>query len=67
MAQKINLAMLNKKKEEIEKKDMHDVRGGRNCYGCADYQNTSSTDGFMQSIEDCACGSIFVVFGLAWG
>ena len=67
MSQKINLATLNKKKEEIDRKEMHELRGGRGCSGCGDYQSTNSTDQFMQSIEDCGCGSIFVIFGLAWG
>ena len=62
---KINLAVLNKKKEEIDKKEMHEVHGGALCDGACTviFDNTSATS--MRQSYACPCASLWVVFGLS--
>lgn len=72
----INLALLNKRQKKIEHNEMSNVRGG--VAGCECHMECGSQplhhQGFYEGNswveipgEGCPCGSIFVIFGLAWG
>jgi len=75
MAIDINLAKLNKRKEEISKTEMKKVtsvgsgipdepeEGSCSCESIIVQQDVWETDQY----RDCQCGSIWVVFGLTWG
>jgi len=64
MAQKINLAVLNKKKEEIDQQEMREARGGKGCPSCAfNIDNTTSLEVYYM-LAACQCGSIWVLEGL---
>ncbi len=72
MKQKLNLAVLNKRKEEMTEKDMTEVRAGVidcDCDpGCYDWPTLHFDNlNAMYSKESCPCGSIWVVLGLKWG
>jgi hypothetical protein len=64
MAQKINLAVLNKKKEELDQKEMHKVRSGHGCPACAFNIDNSTALEVYYMLAACQCGSIWVVEGL---
>jgi len=72
MKQKLNLAALNKRKEEITEKEMIEVRAGVfDCEcgpGCFDWPSVRFDNlNYTYSNENCPCGSIWVMFGLKWG
>jgi hypothetical protein len=79
MTKKLNLARLNKKREEISEsemakfkagnKDLHgNVRGGDSCEcECAAlfvYEDVSGPVWLAPDSENCVCASIWVIFGL---
>ncbi len=70
---KLNLAMLNRKREEMEKSEQIAAKAGSDpCKGCyydcsPEYGLWSSlVEGIMDAIN-CPCGSMWVDFGLRWG
>ena len=72
MKQKLNLAVLNMRKEKMKEKEMNEVRSGVldcDCEpGCFDWPSVryDTLNGAFDR-ENCPCGSIFVYFGLKWG
>lgn len=66
MAQKINLAVLNKKKEELDQKEMHEARGGGTaCGSCSSIDDNNEAVFLIIEGASCGCGSIWVIFGLS--
>jgi hypothetical protein len=76
MTRKLNLSMLNKKKEEISKIEMKkaiasgypDIDSIIGVAKCTCDPTFISADVFeTDQWRECECGSIWVVFGLLWG
>jgi hypothetical protein len=65
MAQKINLAVLNKKKEELTQTEMAKNLGGIIC-GCSPIEVTLNYNLNLIDQPPCQCGSIWMVFGMGY-
>jgi hypothetical protein len=72
MKQKLNLAVLNKRKEEMNEKEMNEVKAGSikcecevECHGYPTARSDIWTS--VDTGENCPCGSIWTIFGLMWG
>jgi hypothetical protein len=72
MKRKLNLAVLNKRQEEMTVKEMNAVRAGRikcecevECGGIMETYDTVWNP--IDFSSNCPCGSIWTIFGLAWG
>jgi natural product precursor len=63
VAQKINLALLNKKKEELVQSEMKEIRGGMDCDCIYDPLN-EFIDNSEIDMHYCECGSIWMYFGM---
>lgn len=72
MKQKLNLAVLNKRKDEMTEKEMNAVRAGvvdcqceQECYN--DRAVRFDSLNYNYSTDNCPCESFWVIFGLMWG
>ncbi len=74
MKQKLNLAILNKRRGEVTKKEMSALRAGiARCSQACDtecgvdiFLSRTMFDAYIVD-PSCPCDNIWVIFGLAWG
>ncbi len=72
MKPKLNLAILNKRRGEVTKKEMSALRAGIS--KCSEACDTECRDGILSEAmfenlvysQNCPCDSIWVIFGLSW-
>jgi len=76
MAEKLNLAVLNKRKEDISKNEMNKTKAGLKQLDSANTESTCdcSLCGIVSfdvvvgtKADSCECGSVWMHFGMAWG
>jgi hypothetical protein len=75
MASQLNLALIHKRREEMNETEMNTVRAGMAACECGPecgneplHHSGFFEDAYYGDLSDeCPCASVWVVFGLMWG